>query len=110
MMTDISGDHFVDEWKYWIAINGASCAMSALPMRKPKVSPTPQQMLGFPTLEEAKHAQHVCLTAPLDDVKRFLASLSADVKAGRIIAITPANSEPPTYGPTMWLEETRAVQ
>jgi len=89
---------------YWIAINGASCAMASFPMTNPVVSPTPQQMLGFPTFEEAKHAQQICLTAPMNEVKRFLQSLAPDVKAGRLVAIMPDNPEPATRGTTMWLE------
>lgn len=61
---------------YWIAINGASCAIASAPMKNPKVTPTPQQLLGFPTFEAAKHAQTVCLTAPMGEVVRFLQSLA----------------------------------
>lgn len=90
--------------KYWIAINGASCAIASLPMNNPRVTPTPQQLLGFPTLKEARHAQKVCLTAPMDEVIRFLRSLAPDVGTGRITAITPDNPDPPTSGTTIWLE------
>lgn len=54
--------------RFWIAINGASCAMTALPMRNPLLTPTPEQMLGFPTPEEARRAQHIYLTAPMEEV------------------------------------------
>ena len=47
---------------WWIAINGPSCARSNFPMRKPLVTPTPEQLIGFPTAEEAEQAQHTCLT------------------------------------------------
>jgi hypothetical protein len=90
---------------YWIAINGASCARASMPMRKfPKVSPTPQQIIGFPTLEEAQYAQHVCLTASMKEMRRFLESLSRDIKAGRIACHTFRNPEAPTRDATTWLE------
>ena len=38
--------------RYWIAINGPTCALSALPWQNPMATPTPEQLLGFPTLEE----------------------------------------------------------
>ena len=75
--------------RYWIAINGASCALTAFPMRHPFVIPTPEQLLGFPTLDEARKAQQVCLNAPMPEVKRFMQSLSADVMAGRVRVIKP---------------------
>jgi hypothetical protein len=95
------------EERYWVAINGASCTISERPMRKPIVKPTPQQLLGFPTYEEAKHAQNVCLTAPMPEVRRFLESIAPDVKAGRIVAIQPRRPEPPTRSETLWLVQIR---
>ena len=97
----------MSEAKYWIAINSTSCALASFPMTNPVVSPTPQQMLGFPTLEQAKHAQQICLTSPINEVKRFPQSLSPDVKAGRITVIAPDNPEPPTHGPTIWTSDER---
>ena len=47
--------------RYWIALNGASCAMSSMPMRRPEVSPRPWQLIGLPTFEEAREAQRICL-------------------------------------------------
>jgi hypothetical protein len=57
--------------RYWIAINGPTCAMTSLPLRKPQVTTTPQQLVGFPTWEEAEHAQSVCLNAPMAEVASF---------------------------------------
>jgi hypothetical protein len=102
--------------KFWIAINGASCAMASFPMKNPKVTPTPTYLIGFPTIEEARHAQHVCLTAPLAEARRFVDGLVAQGEAEgsavgvqdharRIVVITPANPEPPTRGETMWVDE-----
>ena len=44
---------------YWIAVNGASCALATWSMTRPQVSPVPEQMWGFPTYEEAKKAQDI---------------------------------------------------
>jgi len=93
--------------RYWIAINGASCAYSSIPMRDPKVTPTPQRLIGFPTLDEAVEAQLICLTAPLDEVRRFVESLRPDVMSGRVRVITPEHPQPPTEGPTAWTEQRR---
>jgi hypothetical protein len=94
---------------YWIALNGSSCAMASFPMRDPQVSPVPQQLFGFPTYEEAKQAQKLCLTAPIKDVNEYIQSLGRAVKAGRVKYIRPTNPEPQTGGPTMWLDDGGAV-
>jgi hypothetical protein len=96
--------NIMSEARYWIAINGASCAMASFPMKSPTVKPTPQQLLGFPTLEEAQRAQRICLTEPMKKVRRFLESLAPDVHSGRIVVIQPTNPEPPTHGQTIWME------
>ena len=58
--------------RYWIAINGAACVLSSLPMHNPMTTPTAWQLIGFPTLEEAKRAQRICLKATMDEVQDFL--------------------------------------
>jgi hypothetical protein len=96
--------------KYWIAINGSSCARSSLPMQNPMVTPTPEQMLGFPTVEEAQKAQRLCLQAPMNEVRKFMESLRPDVKSGRIRVIQPAHPQPPTHDATMWTESADVHQ
>lgn len=90
--------------RYWIAINGGSCALTMMPLEHPIVSPKPEQLLGFPTLAEAQKAQEICLTAPLAVVKSFLMNLQAKVDSGEVKAITMYHPEPPTPGPTIWME------
>ena len=99
-----------DKDRYWIALNGPSCAMSSIPMCNPLLTPTPEQMLGFPTHEEAKRAQRICLEAPMKEVRKFLAGLAPDVKSGRIRVIQPKHPQPPTAGQSMWTESTEAHQ
>jgi hypothetical protein len=95
------------ETHYWIAINGASCAMSSFPLPVTVAAkPTPQYMLGFPTLEEARDTQEFMLTAPIPDVRKRLEGFQERVQRGEIIYIQPANPEPPRTGPTMWSNET----
>jgi hypothetical protein len=91
--------------RYWIALNGASCALTSLPLRNPLVTPTPQQLLGFPTLKEAKRAQRICLQSSMNEVQRFFTSLSPDVRAGRVRVINPEQPQLPTRCPTMWTED-----
>jgi hypothetical protein len=79
--------------RYWIAINGSSCALSAIPWQNPTVIPTPQQLFGFPNLEEAKKAQAICLNKPIPEVMAFLESLLPDINSGRIVHITPASPD-----------------
>jgi hypothetical protein len=90
--------------RYWIAINGASCAMSGVPFTEPKVTPTPRQLIGFPTIEEAAEAQDICLREPMDAVVRFFESLRPDIDAGRVRVINPAHPQRSTRGQTAWTE------
>ena len=43
---------------YWIAVNGASVALCAIAVTRAVCSPVPEQLFGFPTLEEAKKVQN----------------------------------------------------
>lgn len=90
---------------YWIAINGASCACSSAPWQEPVTSPVAQQLIGFPTLEEARKAQRICCLEPIESVERFFRRLlTEDIPSGRVRVIKPASPEPPTHGPTAWME------
>src|ERR1700733_10572904 len=109
MSTDIHAEIDQHDLHYWIALNGSSCAMASLPMKEPQVSPVPQQLFGFPTYEEAKRAQKLCLPAPIKTVNEYIQSLGQAIKAGRVKYIRPANPEPQTSGPTMWLDDGGAV-
>ncbi|MET4034931.1 MULTISPECIES: hypothetical protein [unclassified Bradyrhizobium] len=99
----------MDDERYWIAINGPSCALSPLPLRNPLLTPTPEQMLGFPTSEEAERAQRICLESPMDEVVRFLETLRPDVDSGRIRVIQPEHPQPPA-SQSIWTESTEAHQ
>lgn len=88
--------------RYWIAINGASCALSAIPFRGvPVVAPTPTMLIGFTSFKEAKEAQGICLHDPIGAVECWLRrwARSPDVQF-----VQPENPEPPTTGATMWME------
>jgi len=94
-----------DRLWWWIAINGASCAASSLPLPATlEVFPTPEQLLGFGTREEQLSAQDLLLTAPISKVRRFLnRTIRERVKKGEVVVIQPSHPEPPTQGPTIWL-------
>ena len=85
---------------YWIAINGASCAICRFPLPKTLgVRPVPQALLGFKTQAEAETQHKFILTADLDAVHARIRSF-----AGRadVAKITPTDPEPPTQGQTVW--------
>jgi hypothetical protein len=90
--------------RYWIAINGASCALSSMPFREPVTVPVAQQYVGFPTLAEAQKAQSICLHGTQAEQKAFMRGFYPDIKAGRIRVIQPVAPQPPTHAPTMWME------
>jgi hypothetical protein len=97
--------------RYWIAINGPGCAISPMAMSNPMLTPTPEQLFGFPTREEAERALRICVQSPMDEVRRFLKSLAPDVRSGRIRVIRPKHAQPLTEGvPAMWTEDTELHQ
>jgi hypothetical protein len=61
-------------------------------------------MLGFPTYEEARHAQKICLNAPMDEVVRFFESLRPGVKSGRVRVINPEHPSPETASQARWID------
>jgi hypothetical protein len=91
--------------RYWIAINGSSCALSSIPWRNPVTVPAAQQMFGFPTFEEAREAQRTCLHEPIDDVQAYLQGLLPDIQSGRVAYKRSASAGPQTRGQTAWMEE-----
>jgi hypothetical protein len=93
--------------RYWIAINGPTCAISSFPFRNPMVTPTPQVMFGFPTYEEAQHAQRILLGSSNYEASKFFKSFVPDVRLGRIRIINPEHPQPHVSqpsDPTMWTE------
>jgi hypothetical protein len=98
----------MDDTRYWIAINGPSCSLCAIPLCEPLVTPTPEQLFGFPTLEEAEGAQQICLNAPMKKANRYLRGLSGDITSGRIRHIRPKYPQPPSKEATAWTENDDA--
>jgi hypothetical protein len=61
---------------YWIAINGASAALSPYPLpTKVKCTPTPQVLIGIEDGAEARKIQRILLTAPLPTVRQQIETL-----------------------------------
>jgi len=97
------------EERYWIAINGPSCALCTFPLREPLVTPTPVALFGFVTLEEAKEAQRICLNDPVKKVQRFIQkNLGCRIRQGEVRYIRPDHPQPPTEGATAWTESDDA--
>lgn len=96
MKDEMSKDHL-----YWLAINGASCAMSSIPMPATvMVTPRPQMLVGFLTHGEAKTAQHSMLT---DSIAKCRKLLDKWKKRHDVVIRVFKNAERPTHGPTIWL-------
>lgn len=91
--------------RYWIAINGSSCALASLPFTNPKVTPIPRQLIGFSTYNEAREAQRICLNDPTSKVIQFMENLQSRVKAGQVMIIQPSHPQPSTKGPTLWTDD-----
>lgn len=89
---------------YWLAINGASCAASVVPLPlSVRARPTPEQLIGFRTREEQLAIQKFLITAPIGKVKKYLTKeLPRKIKTGEVAYLRPHNPEPPTRGATMW--------
>lgn len=86
---------------HWLAINGPTAARCSFEFNgTPTVSPTPEMLIGFPTGAEAINAQHLCLKAPIEQVKEQMQVWrnSPDVKI-----VVFKNPEPPTSGSTSWV-------
>lgn len=62
---------------YWIAINGPSAAITAVPcpLSHLTVSPTPETLLGYTTFGEQHHRQTFFLTAPMEHVEAYMEQL-----------------------------------
>lgn len=99
----ITTPKYVKDGYYWIAINGASCAASLLTPLSVNVqcTPTPETMIGFPTREEAIATQRFCLTGPIAAVTKRLCDLE---RRDDVVIKVFKHPEPPTYGPTMWID------
>lgn len=93
-----------DKQWWWLAVNGPSCTACGFPIRPDQfeVCPVPEQLIGFRTREEQLAAQKFLLTAPIKQVKDYMASLPSKIDAGETAYVRPRNSEPPTREPTIW--------
>ena len=94
---------------YWIAVNGASVALCSIPAAKAVCAPVPEQLFGFPTLEEAKAVQHLLLNAPIPHVEERMASW-ADRIGHDMAYERPANPESPRDGTAWMLHEMLSVE
>lgn len=91
-----------DKKWYWIAINGPSVALCPVPVSTILAHPTPQQLIGFASLEEAQQAQTFLLTAPINEVKAKMQEWAERINVKEMAYHRPASPQPPTHGPTEW--------
>ncbi len=95
--------HSDDDVFFWLAINQSSAA--ACPMAMPlniQVSPTPETLLGFRTRKEQMDVQKLLLTAPIEQVRRFMQdSLPKMVQSGEVVCIKPEKPQKPS-DQTIW--------
>lgn len=88
---------------YWLALNGPSIAFTAIPISKRlTVTPTPEQLIGYSTYEEAKRIQEFLLTAPIEEVVEYMESLPPRIESGEVQYIRPKNPQPYPDGATLW--------
>lgn len=89
---------------YWVAANGASAAMSSIPLPVTlEVSPVPEQLFGFRDFVEARQFQQFLLTAPMPRIKWMLrVEMPMAISSGHIKYIRPPNPERPSRAGTMW--------
>lgn len=91
---------------WWLAINGASCAASFIDLPSTvKVSPIPEQLLGYHTQDEQLTAQQFLLNAPIDEVTEYMQAMPDRIQRKEVVYIRPENPEEPTHGPTLWVTE-----
>jgi hypothetical protein len=96
------------EW-WWLAINGSSCAACFMATPAMTVSPTPELLVGFSTRDEQLRTQKFLLTAPIDDVTRFLTTtLKSKADNNEVALIRPALPKPPCEQ-TTWIPATKEV-
>jgi hypothetical protein len=93
-----------NELFYWLAINGPSVAASSIPMScTVRVSPVPEQMIGFRSREEQLAIQKFLLTAPMSKVEKFMKEeMPRKLQNGEVVGIKLKNPEPYTTGQTLW--------
>jgi len=88
---------------WWLAINGASCAASSIPLPDyVVVRPTPERLLGYRTQAEQIDDQHRFLHHPKKTVRNYVRQLlPIRVKAGEVKQLVMEQPERPT-SETIW--------
>jgi hypothetical protein len=101
----------MSELYYWVAINGASAAVSSLPMPiTVEVSPRPEGLIGYRTKEEQLERQKFFLTAPIKEVNDYMKfELGKEVARNEVVVIQPEKPERPTKGATFWFSGPMAT-
>jgi hypothetical protein len=83
---------------WWVAATQDSAAMSPWPMSvRVCCIPTPEQLFGFESFEEARKVQHMMMTAPLETLTEFVNKCGKQLQEGTATFryLRPANPEQP---------------
>lgn len=98
--------------KWWIAINGSSCAACPWPANEVHTIPRAWNLIGFPTREEQLTAQKLLLTASQSRMRQYLERLLPRIESGEIGLVVNDDPDPSTRGSTRWLmgRELRDVE
>ena len=103
MMKIKNSRHLLQHAEYfWVAANQSAVPMFSIPssFHQLQVSPVPEQLFGFPTLEEAREAQRVLLNEPMSAIRQMYKAWESRPEVATVMLAEP---EEPVFGaPTMW--------
>ena len=90
-----------NETRWWLALNGSSCAPSPYPLPATlRVVPKPELLLGFHTREEQTEICQFILTATINKVHKRIRRI---LKDKRVLSIVSEGPPQPPSGETHWL-------
>ena len=93
-----------DDSYFWLAITGASVTASSMPLPKSvRVSPTPELLIGYRSINAQVAAQRFFLTAPIKTIDKFIKhEMPRKIKTRELVCIKPEKPKLPTRGRTIW--------
>jgi hypothetical protein len=91
---------------WWLALNGSTVSPSAMPFVNPIVTPTPEQLVGFPSQSEQLEVLQYLRTASATDKSRYICErMPKEVQAGRLVYKRLLESQPPSREGTNWTDD-----
>jgi hypothetical protein len=90
---------------WWLAFNGTTVSPSLMPFVNPVVTPTPEQLLGFPSQSEQLEVLQYLRTASAADKNRYICErMPKEVQAGRLVYKRLFETQLPSREGTNWTE------